>query len=246
MIVNMLFQITLVISHTYKPIWPDKFKSQLTCLNVFDTIHTIGLDFLNVLKADKRGDFLNLTELTSRLIETPIVAAVKSEQELNRALKSDCCAVFVLYGNIIQIGGIVERIKQSGKVSFVHVDLIDGLAQREIAIDFIAGNASPDGIISTKAVLLRQGKKRGLLTIQRIFLLDSLALLNIQRQLESGDADIVEILPGVMPKIIRKVASNIKKPVIAGGLIEDKEDIMNALGAGALAVSSTNPDIWKL
>lgn len=189
---------------------------------------------------------LKLTELTDRLIETPVVAAVKSEQELFHALKSDCSAVFVLYGNIMQISGVVAQIKQAGKFSFVHVDLIDGLAQREIAIDFIRENTSADGIISTKPALLRQGKKRGLLTIQRVFLLDSMSLLNLHRQLESGDADIVEILPGVMPKIIRKVASSLKKPVIAGGLIEDKEDIMNALGAGALAVSSTNPDIWRL
>ena len=33
-------------------------------------------------------------------------------------------------------------------------------------------------------------------------------------------------------------------PVIAGGLISDKEDIIAALDAGAAAISSTNPAIW--
>ena len=35
-------------------------------------------------------------------------------------------------------------------------------------------------------------------------------------------------------------------PVIAGGLISDKEDIIAALDAGAAAISSTNPAIWFL
>ena len=34
--------------------------------------------------------------------------------------------------------------------------------------------------------------------------------------------------------------------VIAGGLIADKEDVMGALEAGAVAVSSTNPGVWEL
>ena len=33
-------------------------------------------------------------------------------------------------------------------------------------------------------------------------------------------------------------------PVIAGGLITDKEDIMDALGAGAVSISTTNQSVW--
>ncbi len=189
---------------------------------------------------------MNLLELTDCLETSPIVAAAKSEHELQSALKSKCAVVFVLYGSIMQIGEIVAKIKQVGKLAFVHVDLVDGLAQREVAIDFIAEHTLADGIISTKPTLLRQGKKRGLLTIQRLFLLDSIALLNLQKQLEHGSSDVLEVLPGAMPKVIRKVVAIAKLPVIAGGLIFDKEDTMNALGAGAIAVSSTNPDIWNL
>ncbi|MEG1720939.1 MAG: glycerol-3-phosphate responsive antiterminator, partial [Pseudoflavonifractor sp.] len=36
------------------------------------------------------------------------------------------------------------------------------------------------------------------------------------------------------------------KPIIAGGLIADKEDVTSALSAGAIAVSSTNREIWFL
>ena len=49
-----------------------------------------------------------------------------------------------------------------------------------------------------------------------------------------------------MPKIIRRLVGQIRQPLIASGLISDKEDIMSALGAGALAVSATSPDLWFL
>ena len=37
-----------------------------------------------------------------------------------------------------------------------------------------------------------------------------------------------------------------ENPIIAGGLISDKESVMAALSAGAIAVSSTNHEVWKM
>ena len=35
-------------------------------------------------------------------------------------------------------------------------------------------------------------------------------------------------------------------PVIAGGLIADKEDVIQALDAGAVAISTTNESVWNM
>lgn len=69
---------------------------------------------------------------------------------------------------------------------------------------------------------------------------------NIVKQIANAKPDMLEILPGVMPKIIRRLSKTVKVPVIAGGLILDREDVMNALSAGAISVSSTNPEVWKM
>ena len=185
-------------------------------------------------------------DLPDLLQESPIVASVKDETSLEQCLKSDCKIVFVLFGTVLSIPNMVARIKAAGKFTLVHVDLIDGLAARDIAVDFIAKNTQADGIISTKSNLVRHAKSLGLFAVQRFFLLDSIALVNISKQLPLETADAIEILPGVMPKIIAKVTSFTQAPVIAGGLIADKEDVVNALSAGAVAVSSTNPDVWFL
>jgi len=183
-------------------------------------------------------------ELLNILNESPIIGAVKNDAELEKCLKSDCGVIFILYGDIINISGVVSRIKGADKLAMVHVDLIDGLAPRDVAIDFIARNTDADGIITTKPSLVKHAKSLGLLTVQRFFVLDSLSVANIEKQLPLEYADLIEILPGIAPKIIRRLSLSAGKPIIAGGLISEKEDIIAALDAGAVAVSSTNPEVW--
>lgn len=185
-----------------------------------------------------------LKELMRVLDDSPMIAACKSDTGLDRALASECTVIYLLYGNVCTIPELVQRIKNAGKMAFVHVDLIDGLSNRDIAVDFIRQNTLTDGIITTRPNLVRRGRDLGLITIQRFFLLDSIAFENVIRQ--ASQADVVEILPATMPKIIRRLVGQIRQPLIASGLISDKEDIMSALGAGALAVSATSPDLWFL
>lgn len=185
-------------------------------------------------------------EFGDLLSRSPVIAAVKSDAELKRCETSSAKIVFLLYGTLCTVGRSVDALKRADKTVFVHIDLIDGLASRESAVDFLIENTSADGIISTKAPLLRYAHERGLMTVRRFFLLDSIALETIRAQAHADTADAYEILPGVMPKIIADICADLIRPVIAGGLIRDKEDVIAALSAGASAVSSTNPAVWFL
>ena len=141
---------------------------------------------------------------------------------------------------------IVAELKTAGKTVFVHADLIEGLSAREAAVDYLIHAARPDGIISTRLPLLRFAKAKGLRTILRFFLIDSIAMENIAKMKNERCVDLIEVLPGLMPKVIHRVAATCGKPIIAGGLVTEKADVVNALEAGALAVSSTNPGVWKM
>ena len=188
---------------------------------------------------------LTLQDFTSTLDLCPVIAAVKDEKGLDACLSAPCRVVFVLYGSIMDIPDIISRIRDAGKTPLVHLDLVDGLAARESAVDFIRFRTSAEGIISTKSVLIKRAKELGLIAIQRFFLLDSLALTNIAKQVRLNAPDVIEIIPGVMPKVIRMVTERSPLPVIAGGLIHDVEDIQNALNAGAAAISATNITLWQ-
>ena len=186
---------------------------------------------------------MNGDEFIELLRDNPVIAAVKDKDGLEKCLKSESRIIFILFGDLVDIADIVSRIKSAGKLAMVHVDLIEGLSSRDVAVDFIAKNTHADGIISTKPNLVHRVKACGLLAVQRFFLLDSIALNNLIRQ-PAPNCDAIEILPGMMPKIIKKLVGIIEKPIIAGGLITDKEDIVSALSAGAIAISSTNQDTW--
>ena len=178
------------------------------------------------------------------LIDCPVIAAVKDDEGLEKCLESESQIVFILYGDLIRIPQMVKKIKDAGKLAMVHIDLIAGLSGKEVAVDYIKQETLADGIISTKMAIVKRAKELGLVTVFRFFVIDSMAFDNIRRQSESVHPDIIEVLPGLMPKVIRRICTESRIPVIAGGLITDREDIMAALNAGAISISTTNRQVW--
>lgn len=184
--------------------------------------------------------------LAETLLDEPVIAAVKTDEALTAALASPCSAVFLLASTLLTVDGLVHRIHDAGKLAVVHIDLVDGLSSREIAVDSLNALCHPDGIISTRPTLIRRARHWGLLTVQRAFILDSLSLTSLSGQLEQGKPDFVEILPGIMPRVIAEISTRTQVPVIAGGLLRDKADIMAAMCAGAAAVSTSAPSLWDI
>lgn len=180
----------------------------------------------------------------------PVIAAVKNDAGLQAAVEmEEIQVIFVLYGDVCTIPEILERIKAAGKKAMVHIDLIAGLSAKEISVEFIARQTRADGIITTKPALVRRAKELGIFAVLRFFVIDSLALKNIENlEMQCGKSrpDFIEVLPGVMPKVLGRIAKVSRIPMIAGGLITEKEDVIAALSVGAIAVSSTNQDVWKL
>ena len=184
--------------------------------------------------------------LAETLLDEPVIAAVKTDEALTAALASPCSAVFLLASTLLTVDGLVHRIHDAGKLAVVHIDLVDGLSSREIAVDSLNALCHPDGIISTRPMLLRRGRELGLLTVLRVFAIDSKAVSNLGRETEGGMPDVIEILPGTLCKVLRRLSRELPVPLIAGGLLSDKADVLAALGAGALCVSASDESLWAL
>lgn len=177
----------------------------------------------------------------------PVIAAIKDMDGLEQCCKSENIkVVFILFGDVCSIGDIVKRIKDAGRLAVVHMDLVTGLSSKEVAVDYIKSHTMADGIITTKPALIRRGRELSLCTILRYFLIDSMALENIKQQQYMVKPDFIEVLPGLMPKVIKKICKESRTPIIAGGLITDKESVMGALSAGVIAVSTTNQAVWQM
>jgi glycerol uptake operon antiterminator len=184
---------------------------------------------------------MTVKDLCDALAEGPIIAAVH-EEDFAAALRSPVSVIFHLRANLLTVRERVREAHESGKRIFVHVDLADGVGKDRTGLSYLA-ECGADGIISTRTQLLRQAKELGLVAVQRFFALDSQGLESMAETMESGVADVVEIMPGVVGKVIARFATG-NTPLIAGGLIETKKEVLSALECGAVAVSTGKEALW--
>jgi len=152
--------------------------------------------------------------------------------------------VFILGGDILTIPHMLSSLYKVKKLVFIHMDLIEGLGSDEAAVKFVATKWHPFGLISTRGRLIKLAKKYNLVAIQRLFLLDSASIVSGKHVVESVNPDMVELMPGVIPKAISDFCIDSKYPVIAGGMITQKQEVILALKAGAVAVSTSNNELW--
>ncbi len=176
--------------------------------------------------------------------DNPIIAAVRDICDLNEALRSNVSSIFLLTGTLLNIKDIVTECKGK-KFIFLHVDLIAGLDSDFEALRYLAEAVRPNGIISTRNNVIKNGKVMGFCTIQRYFCMDSLAFRTGIRTIEQTNPDIVEVLPGVIPKAVAYMVSQLKNPIITGGMVTTKEDVIAALQNGAIAVSTSCKELWN-
>ena len=175
--------------------------------------------------------------------------AIKDGKDLRECLKeeySDNKVVFVLYGNIETIPTIVKKLKDKDKIVFVHENLVEGLSSSHFSPSFIKKYTDADGITTLRAQNAYEARKIGLCTVFRFFLLDSLSYESVKDTIKTTSSDLLEVLPGIMPKMIGEISKRYPTPLVAGGLIRDKSDVVDALNAGAIAVSSSNYAVWKM
>jgi glycerol uptake operon antiterminator len=184
--------------------------------------------------------------LEETLIENPIIAGIRNESDFQKVISSNAEVVFVLYGSIMTIKDISERLKSYNKLVFIHIDMIEGLRGDAASLEFIKKNAEPFGIITTKPSNIRHAKQLGLSTIQRIFIIDSLSLDTGIRNIKEVVPDAVEVMPGIASKIINIIQKQVPVPIIAGGLIKNKKDAVEALSSGAAAISTSAAELWDM
>lgn len=120
-----------------------------------------------------------------------------------------------------------------------------GLAPREIAVDFLQC-CGADGIISTRPLLIRRGRELGLLTVLRAFVIDSKAIESLAREAESAAPDVVEMLPRRCRASCAVWRSRCARRSSRADSSPTKEDVLAALSAGALCVSTSDETLWSI
>jgi glycerol uptake operon antiterminator len=184
-------------------------------------------------------------DLLARLNDNPLIASVKEEKNLEKAIASETRVVFLLTGNISVVKGYVDLYRRHDMLTFLHMEKIGGLSFDREGLEFVANFIKPAGIISTKKNILKAAKKLNLMTIQRLFFIDSDAVKNGIKAIDEIKPDAVEVMPARIPELITTIATQTKVTIITGGLLENRKQMIAALEHGARAVSTGTPDLWK-
>ncbi|MFC5470238.1 glycerol-3-phosphate responsive antiterminator [Cohnella suwonensis] len=171
--------------------------------------------------------------------------AVKTAKEMEAALSTPFSYVVLLGGHLGQMRSLVELAEKSGKKVLLHADLVDGLKNDEYAAEYLCQHVRPAGLISTRGSVILKAKQNKRIAIQRLFLIDTGALDKSYALLEKTKPDFIEVLPGIIPHLIREVKEQTGIPVIAGGLVRTIEDVRTALEAGATAITTSRRELWK-
>ena len=109
----------------------------------------------------------NRRNIINSIEENPIIAAIRNDNDIEDAIKSEVSSVFLLRADIFSINNYVNRIKDSGKHVFIHFEFLDGLGRDNRAIDYISEVIKPDRILTTRTNHIKYAEERGLFAIQR-------------------------------------------------------------------------------
>lgn len=174
-----------------------------------------------------------------------IIAAVRDACKLEEAVRSNVSIIFYLDSNIMTLLSDVKKAHNAGKKLFIHIDLAEGVGKDKSGISFVK-KLGVDGIISTRSNLIKAAKENGLFAVQRFFMVDSQSVAAACDAIRNLKADMIEIMPGTVTNVIKKLKNTVDLPIIAGGLIESKSDIKDAINAGAVAVSTGCINLWNI
>jgi len=166
-----------------------------------------------------------LSEILDRLEQSPVIAAV-GDDKWHAALESPAQVLFYLSAELMTVDARVREAHEAGKRVMIHLDLAEGIGRDRAGIRYLK-RCGADGILSTRAQLIRLAREQELITVQRFFALDSKGM------------------DSIIGKAIRRFSTG-KIPVIAGGLIQTKGEVTDALSCGAAAVSTGQRELWSL
>ncbi len=175
----------------------------------------------------------------------PVAAALKSDDDIEIALASEVSLLFMLKGDAFQLEPIIERAHKQGKGFVVHVDLVSGIGKDRAGIQYLH-QIGVDAIITSRSQLVSAGHAEGLITIQRLLLVDDSALETGVRTIARAAPDIVEVLPGIIfPEIATTLQQLLPGPFIAGGFIRNATEVARIRAAGAILSSSSTYALWN-
>lgn len=177
--------------------------------------------------------------------ENSIIAAIKDEESLEKALLSPAQVIFLLKANICTLRKTIQKCHDYNKIVYIHMEMIEGFGKDEASVKYIGDHFKADGIITTKSSIVGYAKKYNLDAVFRVFIVDTQSIETAISNINKCKAKYVEVMPGIVPAFIGMLSAKTNASFIAGGLISNQKHIDRAFKGGAIACSTSNEELWN-
>ncbi|MFC6549004.1 glycerol-3-phosphate responsive antiterminator [Cohnella cellulosilytica] len=165
---------------------------------------------------------------------------------MKAAIDSEVDAIIYMNGDLNDMVSNTFKEYCRQKRVFIHIDLLKGLSSDKESLQFIQRYVRPYGIVSTKSNIIKSAKKEGLVTIQRVFLIDTKSYNTSIEAISHNDPDCVEVMPAIAPSIVKSYKQQLPSiSIILGGLVSEESHISEAFKQGADAVSLSKTSLWN-
>ncbi|MDR3563624.1 MAG: glycerol-3-phosphate responsive antiterminator [Negativicutes bacterium] len=187
-----------------------------------------------------------LPNVLKALVTNPVIPAPRTIDDFRFALShSSSPSIILLFGDISTLPEMLALANQYQKRLLIHLDLLEGVGKDKAGVKFLA-QAGVTAMITTKSHLAKVAREEGMVVIQRVFLMDSEALRHGINTLKNFRPDALEVLPASIPaSTVQQLIRETGLPILAGGLLQTKEDVKSALKNGIFAVSTSSRELWQ-
>ena len=178
------------------------------------------------------------------MIQQKVIPAISSFKNLEKFLRLNLEYCVILNFHINHLPMVITQLKKADRKCIVHSGMIKGLSSDNAAVEYLIQTLKVDGIIATKPSVIQVAKRNNVLSIFRMFLIDSTSFEKGVSSFETCQPDMVELLPAISYQLLNTVKERITAPIIGGGMITSKEMIDDCINGGMISVTTSEPSYW--
>ncbi|MGQ7936067.1 glycerol-3-phosphate responsive antiterminator [Paraburkholderia sp. D1E] len=182
--------------------------------------------------------------LGARLTRHPVIATLFGVEQIDIFLKSAAEISIVANVELRKLHPVVAALTKAGKYVIVNIDSCDGLSQDKGGVEYLA-DIGVTSLVSTRVATIQRGNRAGLVTMQKVFVTDRSTWPRSVKALEQSDPNLVQLMPAPMLSHLSAQDRKALPPIVASGFVCNKGDVFDALKNGAVAVSTSDSELWN-
>lgn len=182
--------------------------------------------------------------LGARLARQPVIATLYGADQMGAFLASRAEVAIVANIELRKLRLVVSTITKADRVAIVNIDSCDGISQDKGGIDYLA-DLGATSLLSTRMATIQRANRAGLLTMLKVFVTDRSTWPRSVKAIEQSDPNLVQIMPAPMLAHISDAEKQSMPPIVASGFVCSQEQVQHALRSGAIAVSSSDSELWS-